>query len=267
MRFRIVLFLGLASVGSAASFRFAIVGDRTGRAQPGIYEETWREVAASHPDFVITVGDAIEGLNSRTALSEWTSVRKNWPPGLRVYHTAGNHDIWDAASEALYVEETGRAPFYSFDFQGAHFTVLDNSRTEALSPEQLRFLESDLRSVRSPGPRFVFFHRPFWLLPLKLQAPELRLQTLARQYGVCCVISGHGHQFQSIQHEGVLYLEVGSSGATLAGAGPAGIGYAEGWFYQYAWVTVADGKASFEIRELQPPYGQRRTQRFQATAP
>ena len=41
------------------SFRFAILGDRTGEAQPGVYEQVWKEVAAESPVFVVSVGVVI----------------------------------------------------------------------------------------------------------------------------------------------------------------------------------------------------------------
>jgi hypothetical protein len=49
------------------SFRFAILGDRTGEAQPGVYEQVWKEVAAENPAFVLSVGDTIQGMNDRSA--------------------------------------------------------------------------------------------------------------------------------------------------------------------------------------------------------
>jgi 3',5'-cyclic AMP phosphodiesterase CpdA len=266
MRLVLVWMLFVAAA-PAASFNFAIVSDRTGRAVPGVYEQAWREVAAVHPDFVITVGDAIEGLTTPgAARAEWEALKPLWLRDVPVYHAPGNHDIWDAASEALFTEETGRRPCYSFDFRGAHFVVLDNSRTEALSPAQMRFLESDLAKQTGSGLRFVVFHRPFWLIPLKLKANEFALQKVAKQYGVCCVISGHGHQLQSVTQDGVLYLEIGSSGASLAGAGRAGTGYNDGWFYQYSYVTIKDDGVTFEIRELSAPFGEGRKQQFHAKA-
>src|ERR1035441_10117794 len=53
------------------SFRFAILGDRTGEAQPGVYERVWKEVAAESPAFVVSVGDTIEGMNDASAEAEW----------------------------------------------------------------------------------------------------------------------------------------------------------------------------------------------------
>jgi hypothetical protein len=165
MRF-VVVWVLFVTAAHAASFNFAIVSDRTGRAVPSVYEQVWREVATVHPDFVITVGDAIEGLTTPAAArAEWEALKPLWLRDVPVYHAPGNHDIWDAASEALFTEETGRPPYYSFDFRGAHFVVLDNSRTEALSPSQMRFLESDLAKQTGPGPRFVIFHRQCWLIP------------------------------------------------------------------------------------------------------
>src|SRR5579863_1559729 len=70
-----------ASVLSSAEpvkndFRFSILGDRTGDAQPGVYERIWNEMDAFHPDFVINVGDTIQGGNDGTAASEWRALRR-----------------------------------------------------------------------------------------------------------------------------------------------------------------------------------------------
>ena len=62
----------LCICGSPAtdSFRFAILGDRTGEAQRGVYEQVWKEVAAESPAFVMSVGDTIEGMNDASAEAE-----------------------------------------------------------------------------------------------------------------------------------------------------------------------------------------------------
>ncbi len=270
---RILVLLAIAGAAAvtaepkpAEAFHFAIIGDNTGRAVPGVYEAVWRAAIQAHPDFVITVGDAIEGMNDRQARAEWEAVKRVWPKNIPVYHTPGNHDVWSDDSRNVFVEETGRKPFYSFDFRNAHVVVLDNSRTEGLAPDQLAFLRSNLEQSRGEGPIFVFFHRNFWLLPLKLQVRSFPLLDLAKEYGVCCIVSGHGHQFQAIASGGVEFLEVGSSGASVGDSTKTGVGYAEGWFYQYVWVTVEGSSVHFEVRELGPPLGQGRVQTIQTTA-
>ena len=66
---------GIAGVRGASEpqndFRFSILGDRTGDADAQIYEHIWREMRQFSPDFVINVGDTIQGGNDATAEAEW----------------------------------------------------------------------------------------------------------------------------------------------------------------------------------------------------
>jgi len=66
--------LVLLCCGAAFGQRFVILGDRTGSVQPGVYEQVWREVAAEKPEFVLTVGDLIEGLVDAKAAAQWNEV-------------------------------------------------------------------------------------------------------------------------------------------------------------------------------------------------
>jgi 3',5'-cyclic-AMP phosphodiesterase len=251
----------LAAAGApAGDFRFAIVGDRTGEANAAVYKQIWSEIGRLRPAFAITVGDTIQGGDDRRAEEEWREAGRAWVR-FRIprYFTPGNHDIWSEASRRIYERETGRPPFYSFDFEGAHFTVLDNSPATELSAGQLEFLEQDLKAHRERAPKFVFFHRPFWLIFLKLGSGEFPLHRLARKYGVDAIVSGHGHQFVAMERDGVRYVEVGSSGAHMD-RGPAHReGFAEGWFYHHVVVDVEGGRARFTVREAAPPYGLGRT--------
>jgi 3',5'-cyclic AMP phosphodiesterase CpdA len=79
-----------------------------------------------------------------------------------------------------------------------------------LGPAQLKFLEEDLQKNRNRRPKFVFFHKPFWLVLLKAGNTGFPLHALAKQFGVDYVVSGHGHQFVRLVRDGVTYMEVGS---------------------------------------------------------
>ena len=225
----------MACSGCNAELRFAILGDRTGGPNQAIYESIWAEVAREKPAFVINVGDTIE------TPDDWLMLRPLWEKyrGIPLYFTPGNHDIWSAESEKRYIAETKRPPQYSFNFAGQiHITVLDNSRTDKLSDEQLAFLERDLKSAPAGVPRMVFFHRPFWILPLSFGSGAFELHRIAKQYGVAAVVCGHGHQFLKLQRDGIQYLEAGSSGASIERGTSAGQGAAEGWFYGWTLCTV-----------------------------
>ena len=238
------------------NFRFAILGDRTGGAQPGVYERIWAEIGSRRPDFAINVGDTIEGGADELARQQWRELRPLWSRyGFPVYFTPGNHDIWSPRSLQIYKSETGRSNFYSFNYQNAHFTVLDNARTLDLADDQLAFLEHDLEQNRERNPKFVFFHVPYWIAFLKLGSGEFPLHRLARKYGVNYIVSGHGHQFVRMTRDGITYLEAGSSGALLKGQG-----YDGGWFYLYLWAVVMGGHVELTAQELD---GKRRAVRIE----
>src|ERR1035438_8594580 len=142
MRWRLIWAVFLASVSSGAGndFQFAIVGDRTGETVPGVWERVWQQIAEERPNFVVTVGDTIQGGSDSAAQAEWIAVRPTWMRlHLPVYFTPGNHDIWSEKSRAIYEKQTGRASSYSFDYQNAHFTILDNSESMQLSRGQMQF--------------------------------------------------------------------------------------------------------------------------------
>jgi hypothetical protein len=237
-------------------FRFSILGDRTGDAQPGIYEQIWSELRAWHPSFVINVGDTIQGGNDRTAAAEWLAVSPLWGR-YPIYFTPGNHDIWSAASRAIFEQQTGHPAFYSFNYRNAHFTVLDNSQASDfgtnLSDSQMRFLERDLSENRDRAPKFVFFHKPFWLIPVKFENTRFPFHQLMKKFGVRYVVSGHGHQYVRALDDGVTYLEAPSSGGKLKGQG-----FAQGWFYGQVLVTVKGSTAGMTVKEIGAPFGQGR---------
>jgi hypothetical protein len=165
----------------------------------------------------------------------------------------GNHDIWSPASERVWRHVTGRAPYYSFDHQSAHITVLDNSLTNDLSDRQMRFLEEDLAAHRNARPKLIFCHRPSWLAPVMFQNTGFPLHRLARQYGVAAIVSAHVHRFAYWKLDGIDYLMMGSSGGQLRGDR-----FSEGWFFHWVEARVADGNVQFIVHELPEPEGQGR---------
>jgi len=89
---------------AANDFHFSILGDRTGSAQPQIYGRTLREIAMLAPDFVVNVGDSIQGHDDSKIEAQWDEVKAIWARHLtqKHYSLAGNHDVWDDRSAAVY---------------------------------------------------------------------------------------------------------------------------------------------------------------------
>jgi hypothetical protein len=239
-----------------APLHFVILGDRTGETQPGIYEAVWREISAAKPAFVVGVGDSIQGLDDSTADNEWIEFEHILAPFRKIayYPTPGNHDVWSGASAKLYEKHAGHPLHYSFDNGPAHFTVLDNSRTDNLLPDEITFLEQDLKAHESQPVKFIVSHRPSWLLNAILRNPAFPLQQLAEKYGVRYVIAGHVHEMMHASLDGVEYISAPSAGGHLRASGK----YEDGWFFGYIMATVTGTDVSFEVRELPEPNGEAR---------
>lgn len=249
-----LMLLGAAAAGPD-SFRFVVIGDRTGEAQPGVYERVWHAVAAEHPAFALGVGDTIEGLHDDTAESQWIDVRRIWPKGLDFFSAPGNHDIWSHLSEELFRKYAGHPAHYSFDYGDAHFTVLDNSRSDQFSGAEMRFLDEDLKQHETQPLKFIVSHRPSWIVKAIIGDTNFPLQQIAKKYGVRYIIAGHLHEMLHVQLEGADYVSMASAGGHLRGTRK----YEDGWFFGYGTVDVRGRDVQFGVHELGAPFGQGRT--------
>ena len=246
--FLVALLSLLVAAPSDGSFRFVLLGDRTGEAQPGIYERVWREIADEHPAFVVSVGDTIQGLSDAAAGSEWRQIRATLRPYQRIplYLAPGNHDIWSPLSEKLFQQYSGHPVHYSFDYAQAHFTILDNSRSDLLAVEETNFLERDLAAHAGQPIKFIVSHRPSWIVDVAFKNAGSPLHRLARKYGVRYVIAGHIHEMLHMELEGVSYVSLPSAGGHLRLSSR----YEDGWFFGHTLVEVRGSGVRFEVREI-----------------
>jgi predicted MPP superfamily phosphohydrolase len=242
------LFAFAALLPAADSFHFVLLGDRTGEAQPGVYERVWAEATRDDPAFVVSVGDTIQGFNDATAEAEWEQVDQILAPFRKfsLYLTAGNHDIWSEKSATLFREHAGHPPHYSFDYGPAHFTILDNSRSDDLQKDEIAFLEEDLKGHAAQPLKFIVSHRPSWIFGAAAGNPDFPLHQLARKYGVQYVVAGHVHEMLHYRLQGIDYVSLPSSGGHLRASGK----YQDGWFFGFIEVNVRNNNADFQIHEL-----------------
>ena len=241
------LVLLVAGIATAAdNFTFVIMSDRTGGADQPMFEKAIGEIVLLKPDFVVTVGDMIEGYSSDT-----TEVKRQWEEYLGLvkvlsmpaHFTPGNHDITDASMIDLYRRYLGE-PYHSFDVRGVHFVVLDNGRyasAEALPREETDWLAADLKRHKDAAFTFVLMHVPFWRETVAKGKPDPLHQTFV-EYGVDAVFTGHDHEYYSGRYEGITYTGVGTSGA---GTEPGMTGLE----HHFVWVTLdATGPSVAPVR-------------------
>jgi hypothetical protein len=154
----------------------------------------------------------------------------------------------------LYERYSRRPLHYSFNYIQAHFTILNNSETDSLTPDELEYLKRDLQANAGQPLKFVFFHRPSWILQAVLKNPNFPLHQIAVEYGVQYVVCGHLHEMLHFQVGPVTYLSMASSGGHLREPKT----YETGWFFQHTLVTVHGNSVDFAIKELKPPFGKAR---------
>lgn len=274
MRARTVLVVLLAVVLAAGAllaqqpepapspFRFAVFGDsRPGnREYSPVLQRIATEIGTLGVAFVVGTGDYIEGSSNQT------TVRRQWEgfftaiAPLQAQQTTpvalatGNHDIMGIRRNAEIFIENFKRLYFSFDYEGCHFIILD---TEGLGQEgritgtQLQWLKQDLSAHADAKFTFVALHRPLFPVDGHVgssldQYPRERdaLHALFVQHGVDAVFAGHEHLYNYQKKDGILYFITGGAGAPLY-ASPD-----RGGFYHYLLVTVAEDTFTVEVRRV-----------------
>lgn len=232
--------------GKEPGFKFVVLGDnRTGGMD--IYEvtETYKriigEINELRPVFVVLTGDIIRG-----GVNEEGLIREMWRRWMEatsvlevpLFKVIGNHDVWSELSERVYREIFDEPLYYSFDYQGCHFVVLDTEvQGEAgkITGEQFGWLEEDLSRNQGARYTFVFLHRPIWG---GLRGDPVAWAPVHRLFvakGVDAVFAGHDHIYLADEIDGIHYIVTGGAGAPLYSAQEK-----TGGFFHYCLVSVED---------------------------
>jgi hypothetical protein len=163
--------LGERSAADPAKFTFAILGDRTGGTPEEwpVFDRAVDEINLLRPDFVIMVGDMIQGYDEDLASLErqWAEFKEHAGRlDAPLVMIPGNHDISAPPVVDWYKERVG-ATYFSFGFRGCHFLLLNNmehweSGGAYIGEEQVRFALEDLEKNAGARHTFVFIHMPAW---------------------------------------------------------------------------------------------------------
>jgi len=154
------------------------------------------------PEFVIHTGD-LTHLSKPAEFDTMDQVLKGARP-RQFFYVPGEHDTSVDDGKAYlerYGKDTKGSGWYSFDHKGVHFIGLVNvvqlEGLGKLGPEQLAWLEGDLRGRSSSTPIVVFAHIPLWAVYPRwgwgTSDSEQSLGFLKR-FGSVTVLNGHIHQ-------------------------------------------------------------------------
>jgi 3',5'-cyclic-AMP phosphodiesterase len=154
------------------------------------------------PDFIIHTGD----LSHTSKPAEFDTMDQVLMSSKQkqFFYVPGEHDN-SVDDGKLYLERYGKNAkgkgWYSFDHKGVHFVGLVNSAAlegmGKLGPDQLAWLEADLKARGSSTPLVLFAHLPLWTIypdwGWGTQDSEQAL-AFAKRFGSVTVLNGHIHQ-------------------------------------------------------------------------
>jgi len=238
-----------AQPGPADSFRFVIFGDRAGGIVPGAWAQAIAETNRIRPDFVICVGDLVEGFiqTADEAAAEWKELddltQKLQPP---FFYCAGNHDVNARASAQLYNRLHGinGRNYYSFDYRSCHFVVLDTCDLSGWyepdsSAAHWEWLAKDLAAAKQAKHVFVFGHHPLYDTPA-----WTRLRKLLEPKKTT-VFAGHLHELNyGLEDDVPYYLLPPTAARVVEGE------LHNGKFNGFTHVVVEDGKPTISFLPL-----------------
>jgi hypothetical protein len=111
------------------NFQFVIIGDRTGGANAqGTFRLAMDQINLLQPEFVINVGDLIEGYpEDRADLNGMWDEADSLLDMLEMpfFRTIGNHDVSTSETKEVWMERHG-ADYYHFVYQDVLFMVINS---------------------------------------------------------------------------------------------------------------------------------------------
>jgi len=237
---------------SGDDFSFAILADRTGRPRAGVFENAIATMNRMRPDFVISVGDFIEGgcIEDGSApflQKQWDFIKpeieKSVPP---FFYVAGNHDFAPpekgSPAKGLWDNMFG-VSYYSFTYKNTLFICLNsNFAPSGFGKEQIDWALDVIKKNKDVRWTFVFLHQPARWLEEEFAVIENALYE--RNY---TVISGDRHQYTKYVRNGRKYFMLGTTGGgdTLVAQGQRGVHFGE--FDHITWVSMCGKQPEFTI--------------------
>lgn len=223
-------------------FTFAVVSDRTGGHRDKIFSQAVQRVNLLQPQFVMSVGDLIEGYTTKeeaikTQWDEFDGYVKKFE--MPFFYTPGNHDLTNKTMVTKWGERYGKK-YYSFTYKNVLFLSLCSENPPdgmgTIDKEQQDWVAKTVAGNKDVKWTFVFLHKPIWTDKdlAKNGWAEVEKSLAGRKYTVFC---GHVHRYQRFERNGAEYYQLATTGG---GSRLRGVEYGE--FDHVAWITMKKDK-------------------------
>ena len=221
-------------------FQFAIVTDRTGGLRPGIFPDGVRKLNLLQPEFVMSVGDLIEGYTE-----DLDELNRQWNEfegfidqlEMPFFYTPGNHDITNKVMQDLWVEKFGKT-YYHFVYKDVLFMCL-NSEDQyrgagrgTISTPQYEYIKETLEANQEVKWTLIFMHQPLWNQKNPERWPDVEKLLTNRKHSV---FVGHVHHYAKYDRNNGKYFTLATTGGGSSLRGPQ-----MGEFDHVTWITMTE---------------------------
>jgi tartrate-resistant acid phosphatase type 5 len=258
-----ILFVAHQVSAQSYLYRFAVIGDygnnSATEAAVAAMVKTW------NPSFILTTGDN-NYVNGEAAtidnnigqhygefIGNYQGRYGDGSPTIRFFPSLGNHD-WLTTGARPYLDYftlPGNERYYDFVRGDVHFFALDSDSNEpdgaTATSVQGNWLRTRLAASTAKW-QVVYFHHPPYTSSAT-HSPTTRMRWPFQEWGADVVLSGHVHEYERLDINGLTYLVNGLGGASRYGAGTP----VAGSLVRYSaavgaqLVTVYDCKMVFEF--------------------
>ncbi|HOE65870.1 MAG TPA: sugar-binding protein [Candidatus Hydrogenedentes bacterium] len=226
----------LSPQNDARNFHFAILADRSGGIRDGRFEHIVDRLNLLRPEFVVHIGDIIEG-----APNDMAEVNAQWdeafelikPIEAPLFIVPGNHDVNNLAQAKVWEERLGRL-YYHFLYQNVLFLVLhtEDPPGKQISADQVAYAARVLADHPDVRWTFVLLHVPLWMYSHEHRWEEIEACLAGRKH---TVLAGHMHEYIKYVRNNASHIVLAASGAWTFGRGPE---YGE--FDHITWIAMDD---------------------------
>lgn len=228
------------NINHTDDFQFAIVADRTGGHRPGVFEYAIDKLNLMQPEFVMSVGDLIEGYteDKDEIYRQWTEFNK-FIDKLHApfFYVPGNHDYKNAVMAQIWKELYGPS-YYYFLYKNVLFLCLNTEgsmngyESGGIDKTQYEFVKMVLEDNTDANWTIVFMHQPLWLSEDAGYWNEIENILQKRKH---TVFAGHIHQYMKYERNNGKYFTLASTGGISQ---MRGLNYGE--FDHIVWVTMTE---------------------------
>lgn len=203
---------------AADKLQFAIISDLWGGNRPGIFEDAVDKLNLLQPQFVISVGDLIDGkTHDATAIgNEWNDFNSKVNHlTMPFFYVPGNHDIGNADMEGEWTKRFGRA-YYYFVYKNALFLVVNtqDGGVDGVKDEQVNYFRRVIAEHPDVRWTFVFMHRPVWQGQNQKEEGYEKIEAALKDRNYT-LFSGHHHTYLYNVKNGKKHFVLGTTGGGI----------------------------------------------------